>query len=312
MKKEINYGWILILIAASMWGIDGVLLTPRYFNFGFYDVRFIVFASHFLPTLILSILFFSQYKLLKTFKKNDFIYYGLIALFGGCIGTLSIVKALYLSNYSLSLVTLIQKAQPIFAIILAYILLKEKPKKRFYIILLITLVSLYFLIFGLENPKLLPKDNLKAAFYSLIAAFSFGSSTVFGKKIVSNHSFLTATFYRFLFTTIISLILLLIFPVKSYESFAYYISDYKIYTLTIVIALFSLINISLYYLGMKTTKATYATICELAYPLTSVLVEAVYYGRILSNIQLFFAAVLVISIILNNIEKPYDLEAINN
>lgn len=303
MNKNMSLGWILIVIAATMWGIDGILLTPRYFSYGFFDVKFIVFVSHLVPTIILSILFFGEYKKIKYFEKNDFIYYGLIALFGGTIGTLSIVKALQLSNFSLSLVTVIQKMQPIFAVILAYFLLNEKPKKRFYIIFVITLISLYFLIFGLNNPTLLPKNNLSAAFYSLLAAVSFGSSTVFGKKIVNKFSFVTTTFYRFLFTTIISGILLLIFSKSSIESARIYFSNSNIYTLTIIIAVYSLSAILLYYKGMITTKATYATICELAYPLSSVIVEAIVFKRILSSVQLLFAAILVISIFYLNLGK---------
>lgn len=303
MNKNMSLGWILIVIAATMWGIDGILLTPRYFSYGFFDVKFIVFASHLVPTIILSILFFGEYKKIKYFEKNDFIYYGLIALFGGTIGTLSIVKALQLSNFSLSLVTVIQKMQPIFAVILAYFLLNEKPKKRFYIIFVITLISLYFLIFGLNNPALLPKNNLSAAFYSLLAAVSFGSSTVFGKKIVNKFSFVTTTFYRFLFTTIISGILLVIFSKSSIESARIYFSNSNIYTLTIIIAVYSLSAILLYYKGMITTKATYATICELAYPLSSVIVEAIVFKRILSSVQLLFAAILVISIFYLNLGK---------
>lgn len=303
MNKNMSLGWILIVIAATMWGIDGILLTPRYFSYGFFDVKFIVFVSHLVPTIILSILFFGEYKKIKYFEKNDFIYYGLIALFGGTIGTLSIVKALQLSNFSLSLVTVIQKMQPIFAVILAYFLLNEKPKKRFYIIFVITLISLYFLIFGLNNPTLLPKNNLSAAFYSLLAAVSFGSSTVFGKKIVNKFSFVTTTFYRFLFTTIISGILLVIFSKSSIESARIYFSNSNIYTLTIIIAVYSLSAILLYYKGMITTKATYATICELAYPLSSVIVEAIVFKRILSSIQLLFAAILVTSIFYLNLGK---------
>ena len=303
MNKNMSLGWILIVIAATMWGIDGILLTPRYFSYGFFDVKFIVFVSHLVPTIILSILFFGEYKKIKYFEKNDFIYYGLIALFGGTIGTLSIVKALQLSNFSLSLVTVIQKMQPIFAVILAYLLLNEKPKKRFYIIFVITLISLYFLIFGLNNPTLLPKNNLSAAFYSLLAAVSFGSSTVFGKKIVNKFSFVTTTFYRFLFTTIISGILLVIFTKSSIESARIYFSNSNIYTLTIIIAVYSLSAILLYYKGMITTKATYATICELAYPLSSVIVEAIVFKRILSSVQLLFAAILVISIFYLNLGK---------
>ncbi len=303
MNKNMSLGWILIVIAATMWGIDGILLTPRYFSYGFFDVKFIVFVSHLVPTIILSILFFGEYKKIKYFEKNDFIYYGLIALFGGTIGTLSIVKALQLSNFSLSLVTVIQKMQPIFAVILAYFLLNEKPKKRFYIIFVITLISLYFLIFGLNNPTLLPKNNLSAAFYSLLAAVSFGSSTVFGKKIVNKFSFVTTTFYRFLFTTIISGILLVIFSKSSIESARIYFSNSNIYTLTIIIAVYSLSAILLYYKGMITTKATYATICELAYPLSSVIVEAIVFKRILSSVQLLFAGILVISIFYLNLGK---------
>ena len=303
MNKNMSLGWILIVIAATMWGIDGILLTPRYFSYGFFDVKFIVFVSHLVPTIILSILFFGEYKKIKYFEKNDFIYYGLIALFGGTIGTLSIVKALQLSNFSLSLVTVIQKMQPIFAVILAYFLLNEKPKKRFYIIFIITLISLYFLIFGLNNPTLLPKNNLSAAFYSLLAAVSFGSSTVFGKKIVNKFSFVTTTFYRFLFTTIISGILLVIFSKSSIESARIYFSNSNIYTLTIIIAVYSLSAILLYYKGMITTKATYATICELAYPLSSVIVEAIVFKRILSSVQLLFAAILVTSIFYLNLGK---------
>lgn len=303
MNKNMSLGWILIVIAATMWGIDGILLTPRYFSYGFFDVKFIVFVSHLVPTIILSILFFGEYKKIKYFEKNDFIYYGLIALFGGTIGTLSIVKALQLSNFSLSLVTVIQKMQPIFAVILAYLLLNEKPKKRFYIIFVITLISLYFLIFGLNNPTLLPKNNLSAAFYSLLAAVSFGSSTVFGKKIVNKFSFVTTTFYRFLFTTIISGILLVIFSKSSIESARIYFSNSNIYTLTIIIAVYSLSAILIYYKGMITTKATYATICELAYPLSSVIVEAIVFKRILSSVQLLFAAILVISIFYLNLGK---------
>lgn len=101
--------FVFIILAAIMWGIDGILLTPRYFTNGFYYVKFIVFVSHLFPLLILSIPFYKEYKRIKEFDKTDFIYFTLIALFGGTIGTLSIVKALELSNYNLSLVTLIQK-----------------------------------------------------------------------------------------------------------------------------------------------------------------------------------------------------------
>ena len=71
-----------------------------------------------------------EIKNIKKLQKNDLFFFFCVALFGGCLGTLSIVKALFLVNFKhLTVVTLLQKLQPIFAIILARLLLKEKLKK---------------------------------------------------------------------------------------------------------------------------------------------------------------------------------------
>lgn len=301
-NKKLNMGWTLIIFASFIWGLDGVLFTPKYFQYGMFDVRFIVFISHFLPCIVLSILFTNEYKKIFKFSLSDFTYFFLVALFGGTIGTLAIVKALMLSNYSLSLVTIIQKSQPIFAIILASIILKEKPKKKFYIVLVICLISLYFLIFGLNNPKLLPENNIRAGLYSLIAASSFGSSTVFGRKLIFRNSFITTTFYRMLFTTIISGILLYLGGTYQ-SSISAYIHSPNLKILSLAITLLTLVSISVYYKGITSTKASYATLSELFYPLSSIIIEAIVYKRILSPLQLFFAFILVTSIIYLNLER---------
>jgi len=40
----------------------------------------------------------------------------------------------------------------------------------------------------------------------LLAALSFGSSTVFSKKILGKYNFVTSTFYRYGFTSLIMLL----------------------------------------------------------------------------------------------------------
>lgn len=312
-KKQSIIGGFLIVIAAAMWGIDGVLLTPAYFSkFHFYDVNFIVFIAHAIPTLILSILFKSQYKELKNFTKSDFLFFLLISLFGGTLGTLSIVKALQLSEFSkFSIVILIQKTQPIFAILLAFLLLKERPSKRFYIIAAISLVAIYLLTFEFKSPALLPKNNLLASLYSLLAAFSFGSSTVFGKKVVSKFSFLTSTFYRFFFTTIITLIFVL-FSGKGETTIKQYGQNLNLVLLSVIISVFGLLAILIYYNGLKFVKASVSTFCELAFPLTSVIVEAVVLKHFLSPVQLVAGTVLIISILYLNLGKaPVEIDEID-
>lgn len=303
MKKQTPLlGSIFIIIAAMMWGIDGILLTPSYFTkFKFFDVNFIVFIAHAIPTVILSIFFSKQYKYLKTFTKSDYLFFILIALFGGTIGTLSIVKALELSNYApYSIVILIQKTQPIFAILLAIFLLKEKPSKNFYIVAIIALIAIYFLTFEFKSPVLLKQNNLLAVLYSLLAAFSFGSSTVFGKKVVYKFSFLTSTFYRFFFTTIITM-LFVIFSETTRNTITQYTQNKNLMGLSLFIAIFGLLAILIYYNGLKYVKATIATFCELAFPITSVVTEAIIYKRFLSPIQLVAAIVLVAVILYLNL-----------
>ena len=312
-KNNMILGGFLIIIAAIMWGLDGILLTPSYFSkFHFYDVNFIVFIAHAIPTFILSVLFTKQFKMLKTFTKSDYLFFILIAVFGGSIGTLSIVKALQLSEYSkFSIVILIQKSQPIFAVFLAFLILKERPSKKFYIIAGISLISIYFLTFEFKSPTLLPKNNLLAVMYSLLAAFSFGSSTVFGKKIVGSFSFLTSTFYRFFFTTVVTLFFVL-FSGNTEKSLGLYFSNGGLISLSMFIAIFGLIAILIYYNGLKNVTASISTFCELAFPLTSVITEAIVYKRFLSPVQLVAAVVLIASILYLNLGKvKVDIEGID-
>ena len=98
---------MLIIIAAAMWGFDGVVLTPRLYNL---NVGFVVFMLHLVPFTLMNLFLFKQYKWLNKFSSGDFLLLILIALFGGALGTLAIVKALFLVNFQhLSVVVILQK-----------------------------------------------------------------------------------------------------------------------------------------------------------------------------------------------------------
>ena len=71
--------------------------------------------------------------------------------------------------------------------------------------------------------------------------------------------------------------------------------------LSLFIAIFGLLAILIYYNGLKYVKATVATFCELAFPITSVVTEAIIYKRFLSPIQLVAAIVLVAVILYLNL-----------
>lgn len=304
MKKNINLSFIFIIIAAFMWGVDGVFFTPRYFTYNLNNTKIIVFLAHLFPTILL--FFYSPKKIMNCFKKfkiKDYANLLSVSVIGGVIGTLSIVKALQLVEFNqFSIVALIQQLQPIFATILAIVLLKEKPKKSFKYILIISIISIYILKFGLKNPLEINKIELAPVFFSVVAAISFGFSTVLGRKVTNNYDYYTISFFRFFLTTVITLILIIhakgeILILKN----TFY--DMNILLNAIIIMFWGIISTIFYYRGISKVSAISATLSELAYPFTSVLLNIVVYNVKFNFIQILAAIILIFSILYYNLER---------
>ncbi|PIY33760.1 MAG: EamA family transporter [Bacteroidetes bacterium CG_4_10_14_3_um_filter_42_6] len=292
-NNQLLKGTIAISFSAILWGFDGVVLTPRLHNL---EVGWVVFVLHAFPFLLMNLFLFREYKNLKTFIKQDYLMLFLIAFFGGAVGTVSIVKALFLVNFEqLSVVVLLQKLQPIFAIILASILLKEKIGKHFLLWASLAIIASYFLAFGLSIPTLTTDDNtLHAALYAVLAAFSFGSSTVFSKKLLQNHNFITATFFRYGFTTLI----LLVFVLLSGSYLEFYRTTPINWIFFLIIGLTTGSGaIFIYYYGLRRVKAIVATISELLFPISAILFDYLFNNSILSPVQIISALVMVFAII---------------
>ena len=292
-------GAIAVALSAMLWGVDGVLLTPQLYNL---NTAFVVFVIHLFPFLLMNLFFFKEYRHLKTMTRSDLLYFSLIALFGGALGTLAIVKSLFLLHFnSLSVVVLLQKLQPVFAVILARIILKERIKKHFALWACIALVAGYFLTFGWALPDFSSEGlvTVYAALLSLLAAFSFGSSTVFSKKILGNYSFVSSTFFRYGFTTVIMFVIVL---------FTGHLGDFSQITPRnwLFIALIGLTTgsgaIFLYYYGLRNVKASLSTFLELMYPITAVVLDYFVNKTVYSPVQWAAAFVMLFSIVMLNVE----------
>ncbi|MBC8488701.1 MAG: DMT family transporter [Bacteroidetes bacterium] len=292
-SKKTIIGAIAVSLASIMWGFDGVVLTPRLYNL---NVVYVVFVLHLIPFLIMNIFLHKEYRHLKSFTSQDYLIFFLVALLGGAIGTLAIVKALFLIDFRhLTVVVLLQKLQPVFAIALAVILLKEKLKNKFILWASVAVVASYFLVFGFNLPDFNTGANtIYAALYSLLAAFSFGCSTVFSKKILLKYSFHTGTFYRYGFTTLIMLI---------FVSFAGKFNQFSVTTgenwMFFLIIAFTTGSgaIFLYYYGLVRIRAIIATICELFFPISAIFFDYIVNGKILSPVQWAAAVIMIFSII---------------
>jgi drug/metabolite transporter (DMT)-like permease len=286
-------GALAICIAAGLWGLDGVVLTPRLSNLA---VGFVVFLLHAVPFALMQPVLFRAWSRVAAFDRRTWLVLLLVALSGGLLGTLAIVKALFLVEFrQLSVVVLLQKLQPVFAIVLAAVLLKEKLTGRFVGWAAAAVTGGYLLTFGLALPDFSGGTAMvSAALFALLAAASFGAATVFGKLLLGSLDFATATFARYGLTTVLALGYLLISGVGL--PFSAVTPDNWV-----IIVIISLTTgsgaIFLYYWGLTRVKATVATICELCLPLSAVLLDYVVNGTRLGLWQWIGGLVLVGSIL---------------
>lgn len=284
---------IFVIVAASLWGIDGIVLRPSLYNL---PVPLVVFIESAIVALLLSPIYFKQHIKIKSLDKRDWAAFFLVALMGGAIGTMAITKALFYVNFiNLSIVILIQKLQPVFALILAALFLRERLSKKFFAWAGLAILGAYLLTFGLTIPKINSGDKTTiAAALSLVAAISFGSSTVFSKRALRNVGFELGTYLRFLISAVIMLTIALILgDISKITDVSG--SQWGIFLLIAFTT--GGAAIFLYYYGLKKITASVATICELSFPLTAVVLEYVIHKNLMGPVQWLGVVILLLSII---------------
>ena len=292
MKQLTIYAPIFIVLAAFLWALDGVVLRPVLYTL---PVALVVLVEHGLAFLIMLPFFIKEFKEVRKLKAGDWGAFIWVAVFGGVIGTMFITKALFYVNFvNLSIVVLIQKLQPVFALILASIVLKEKLPKKFFRWALLAIVATNLVTFdGLVANLSTGDKTTAAALFALGAAFAWGSSTVFSKRALQLVSFRLGTYLRFGLTTL----MMLAISLTTKDLFTITSINPKQWLIFFIIVFSSGgLAMFLYYYGLKRVTASVSTICELAFPLSAILLEFVLRGRTLSLTQWFGALVLMFAI----------------
>jgi drug/metabolite transporter (DMT)-like permease len=255
----------------------------------------VVFLLHAVPFVVMQPFLHQSYRTFWTLRTGDWVILLLVALTGGILGTFAIVKALFLVDFNqLSVVVLLQKLQPVFAIVLAGLLLKERITPRFLWWAGVAIAGAYLLTFGLALPDLdTGAVTTRAAMWAAIAAAAFGSATVFGKRLLSALDFREATFGRYGLTALLALLYLLAsgtgVPLGEVTP--------QNWLLIVLIGLTTGSGaIFLYYFGLTRVRAIVATICELCLPLSAILFDYLINGSVLGLWQWIGAAVLIAAI----------------
>lgn len=289
--KTFVIGAIAIMIAAIAWSLDGTLIRPNFYEIPAINI---VFLEHFFGALLLSPFLVWWWKRIKNMSRKSMLSVVWVSFFGWLLGTLMITEAYFAAfrgETTISTVVILQKLQPIFALGMAAILLKEKLSKHFYMWAWLAIISGYMIAFGSYWKEILNLNfSNNAAFYAFLAAFAFGSSTVFWKNLVSDLGFRVSSALRFSTTTVFAFIFLLIFG----ELSSFKLLEAVHWQLLVLIVFTSwAAALSLYYYWLRKVSASSATIFELMWPLSAIFFDWYFNDNLLNPTQIIFSIILI-------------------
>jgi drug/metabolite transporter (DMT)-like permease len=298
MKK--NLPALAVISAAILWSLDGYIRQNLFSLPSF----LIISLEHAIGAIIFFPLLIKGLNEIYSLNQRGWISVFWISICGGVLGTFFYTKALsYVEYIDLSVVVLLQKFQPIFAIALAAVILKEKITKRFFILAVAAIIGGYLITFGNNPIENWNDKTIIASLLALLAAFSWGSSTVLGKHALNQISFMTITSLRLTITAAITLFIII--SNSQYELIPEMTFGNWLYIVLIVISTGS-IALFIYYYGLNHLPASHVTIYELFWPLSAVTIDWFIYERIMTMYQFLGAILLLTSIILLSNENSAD------
>lgn len=281
------------MAAALLWSLDGVFIRPKFYSL---PAGLVVFLEHLLGFIVLAPFMILGWSKIKLLKKKDWGAIFWVSIFGGLLGTLMITKAFFAAvggEVTFATVVILQKLQPVFALIMARLILGEKLGRRFYFWAAVSIVAAYFLAFGKTGLNLGEINFFhQAAWFAILAAFAFGSATVFGKRIVNHLDFKSTTALRFGLTSLLAFFLIFfngdLFKINEVGGLYWKL-------LLLIVFTSGAGAMFIYYFGLKRITASVATICELAWPLSAVFLDYLLNKNILTSGQIIASVILLLS-----------------
>jgi drug/metabolite transporter (DMT)-like permease len=185
---------LLVAVGAAMWGTDGILRVPL---LEVASPSQIVLLEHLVlllssvPAVVLGWRFF------RGLGAAQWVALLVIGWGGSALATLLFTTAFAVGNPTV--VILLQKTQPLFAVALAGILLRERLGWAYWPCFAVAMVGAYMISFGDFGPfAALGSAELLTAALALGAALLWGSSTVLGRLVLKDIPFYALTGARLL------------------------------------------------------------------------------------------------------------------
>jgi drug/metabolite transporter (DMT)-like permease len=295
MKNKNWLGPIAIIFACLLWALDTLVRYPL-ISRGVSAVD-IVFFEHLillLPSLLL--LKFRKFDWRKIDKMDAF---SLLVIGGGgsAAATYFFTKSFILLNPSV--VIILQKFQPVVAILLTKWVLGEKTNRSFILWAALSMLGAFLLSFS-DVKQLFVLSEFSSVvglelFWAYVMVFLsivlWGSSTVFGRRLaLRQYHFSEIAALRFIFAFIC------LMPFIANIQWTNQIVELQFQlSILLMVLLSGIFAMSFYYLGLKTVSAKNSSLLELFFPFFAIMINWFILNQQLELIQLVGALILIFS-----------------
>ena len=286
-------GVIFVMVACLFWAFDTLI---RYPLIGSYSVEKIIFYEHLLLAAIFVPVIWKRRSIWWEFKVDHLFSFLVIGGLGSALGSICFTASFKLINPSL--VILLQELQPIVAIVLARLVLKEEIQKKFLLWaipcivggLLVSHKGLLTYLQAGDFSNILSAASLKGYGLALSAVFCWGTATVFGKKLsssgVDEKDIMAGRFF-------IGLMVMVPFFFQAPSPLILgSVVDYGKIVLLAVLS--GLIAMTFYYQGLKRISARLCALVEMFFPFCAVAINWLFLDASLDGIQLLGGALLIV------------------
>ena len=286
-------GVLLVALGAALWGTDAILRVPL---LEVMSPPAIVLSEHLVLLLYSVPAVVLGWSVLRRLGPSEWVSLLVISWGGSALATLLFTTAFVLGNPTV--VILLQKTQPLFAIALAHVLLRERLRWAYWPCFAVAVLGAYLISFGgLAEPfEALGSAQALPALLTLGAAILWGSSTALGRFVLKDVPFHTLTGARLLLALPVLWVIVLAQGSLGQVGAGFAAEPARVALLALIPGLLALL---LYYRGLSGTKASYATLAEISFPASAVILNWVFLGvtvtaNQLAGFGLLWAAILAL------------------